>query len=279
MATFLSYPIVLIHGYVDVPAISGTWRVAEKVLNDMGIEFLTPHIPPHGSIDERSKSLIQQISKAFPGRTVHLFGHSMGGINARDIASIAMSRDLGFKIHTVTTFGTPHRGVKMINFASPTRDHYGAFSNLTHNFMAKFNERVQNNPSVQYFSWSSITQHPTLVFLPVFPASRLFGPTDGVVNSSSSVWGEDLGKGTHLATIEGLDHIGVTGRTAVTATIPHLVAAEKGTTVKVQVVDNNLVQAVARGVEANVDKALSPARSLFAVAGLTKLDGISEFKL
>ncbi len=43
---------------------------------------------------------------------------------------------------------------------------------------------------------------------PTFPLSRLFGPTDGLVNVDSATWGPDLGPGIHLGTIGGLDQLG-----------------------------------------------------------------------
>jgi len=62
----------------------------------------------------------------------HISHADQGGLNARDIASMAMQSDLGFKVKTVTTFvsrgqwylsmshswnrkGTPHRGLRMID--------------------------------------------------------------------------------------------------------------------------------------------------------------------
>lgn len=73
------FPIVLVHAYTDVPILTGTWVLVEKFLFEMGVEYFTPQIPPHGSIDERSISLIHQIATRYSGRTVHLFGHSMVG--------------------------------------------------------------------------------------------------------------------------------------------------------------------------------------------------------
>ena len=116
-------PIVLIHGFTDAPKFTGTWKAVETLLQDAGIEFLTPTIPRFGSIEERSQSLTKQIREAFPGRSVHLFGQSMvrttilvlssmalrlavafqGGLNARDIAAKDSSEN-GFTVKTVTTF-------------------------------------------------------------------------------------------------------------------------------------------------------------------------------
>lgn len=248
----------------------------------MEMEYFTPHIPPHGSIDERSKSLIQQIASRYSG-PVHLFGHSMGGINARDIASKAMTTNPGFQIKTVTTFGTPHRGVGMINFAPAMPTNFGsllrsiigtdlgAFGNLTRDFMAGYNKRTENNNnhSVRYFSWAGqiglLT--PTILAL-VLPTSRMFGPTDGLVNVSSATWGNDLGPGTHLGTVEGQDHFALISIITVATTIPHLIAAQNNQTAVVQPIDNNLQRSFARAFEGGINTSLAPTRALLSVVGL-----------
>lgn len=73
----MKYPVILIHGFSDVPSMSGSWKVVEEVLAEMGVQHFTPHIPPFGSIKERSESLVAQIVSRYPQGTVHLFGHSM----------------------------------------------------------------------------------------------------------------------------------------------------------------------------------------------------------
>lgn len=78
-ASPLLFPVIMIHAYLDVPVLTGTWVLIERFLSEMGVEYFTPPIPPHGSIEERSRSLISQIASRYCGRTVHLFGHSMVG--------------------------------------------------------------------------------------------------------------------------------------------------------------------------------------------------------
>ena len=73
----MKYPVVLIHGFSDVPSISGSWKVVEEVLDEMGINYFTPNISPFGSIKERSELLVAQIVSRYPQETVHIFGHSM----------------------------------------------------------------------------------------------------------------------------------------------------------------------------------------------------------
>jgi hypothetical protein len=76
-AKVLKFPVVLVHGFCDIPSLTGSWKVVENFLKGIGVDFYTPQMPPYGSIEERSEILIRLIAKKYPGRTVHLFGHSM----------------------------------------------------------------------------------------------------------------------------------------------------------------------------------------------------------
>jgi hypothetical protein len=79
----LGYPVILVHGFMDIPALTGVWKEAEHVLKQYNIVYFTPQIPSYGSIEERTKSLIGKIQQRFPKRKdgkpnyVHIFGHSM----------------------------------------------------------------------------------------------------------------------------------------------------------------------------------------------------------
>ena len=77
----IKYPIVLIHGFTDIPGLSGTWASVEEALRkEAGIpksEILTVQMPPLKTIEERTNSAIRDITAKFPGKTVHLIAHSM----------------------------------------------------------------------------------------------------------------------------------------------------------------------------------------------------------
>jgi hypothetical protein len=100
---------------------------------------------------------------------------------------------------------------------------FGAIGNLSHNFMTKFNQSTANNPHVRYFAWAGKISIPTtkcksanstplltyslgsLISRETFVLSRVHGSTDGVVEVDSAMWANDLGPGTHLGTLRGLD--------------------------------------------------------------------------
>ncbi|KAJ2936154.1 hypothetical protein H1R20_g942, partial [Candolleomyces eurysporus] len=145
---------------------------------------------------------------------------------------------------------------------------FRAFGNLTHWYMSNYNRQIENNPSVRYFSWAGFTEIPTLLFAPVHPSSRLFGQTDGLVNTSSAVWDNDLGPGTHLGTVEGLDHVATISVMTASATIPHLKAAQTGEIAPVMPIQNNLILASTRRVEAAANAALAPTRAMLGIFGL-----------
>ncbi len=77
----INNPVVLIHGFADIPGLSGTWATVEEVLREeAGVpksDILKVQIPPLKTIEERTKSAIRDITAKFPGKTVHLIAHSM----------------------------------------------------------------------------------------------------------------------------------------------------------------------------------------------------------
>src|SRR5260221_3573421 len=77
----ISHPVVLIHGFGDIPALSGSWATVEEALREeAGVpksDILMVQIPPLNTIEERTKSAIREITAKFHGKTLHLIAHSM----------------------------------------------------------------------------------------------------------------------------------------------------------------------------------------------------------
>ncbi|KAF8333808.1 hypothetical protein F5887DRAFT_921691 [Amanita rubescens] len=245
----LIYPIVLVHGYFDSVDHTNTWSKAVRILEEKsGSETkpFRPHIPKFASIDDRTKDLIKQIQGKFPrqsGKTIyiHIWGHSM-----------ADKQDLGFKVLTVATFGTPHRGVKAIddfpgaeairNLRKKCGDQ--AYSDLSATNMYKFNMNTPDVSSVRYFSWAGKcytlpSDNPVVTLTSdrgLWNVTRWNGPTDGMVNVDSAIWTKEesdrqrtpgRATGTHLGTFLGVDHLNIPCYTeTITKTLPHLDAAE-----------------------------------------------------
>ncbi|KIK70795.1 hypothetical protein GYMLUDRAFT_210269 [Collybiopsis luxurians FD-317 M1] len=235
-------PVVFCHGLLGFdsvtigPSIAPMqvmhWRGIKEVLEANGTEVLITRVPATSSPIDRAKVLEEKISEAYPGRSVHLIGHSMGGIDARYLTSRLTDRK--FSVLSITTIATPHRGSyfadhflatlgseRMASFLSlidllPNGGGDGkAFESLTIESMRKFNEEVPNMPGVKYFSWGSIYE-PGLVDTWRYPHSVVFekeGPNDGLVSVHSARWASCATNlmGKYLGTLENVNHLDLVG--------------------------------------------------------------------
>ncbi|KIL62021.1 hypothetical protein M378DRAFT_807333 [Amanita muscaria Koide BX008] len=214
MSRKFNHPVVLIHGFGDIPGLTGSWAAVEEVLREeAGVprsDILTVQIPPLNTIEERTKSAIRDITAKFPGKTVHLIAHSMGGLNARDIAARSGTDELKFKVLTVTTFGTPHDGVKALEttaFVDAVVKIFGisapALIDMKPSVVTQFSERTRVNPDVKYFTWAGDCIVATALFATTWPFTIPHGATDCVINVSSAKW--DSKYCTQLGVIRGAD--------------------------------------------------------------------------
>ncbi|KAJ3526780.1 hypothetical protein NMY22_g10035 [Coprinellus aureogranulatus] len=251
--TPVAYPIILIHGWTDKPTETGTWKVIEKQLTKNGVHFFVPELARFGSIEERSQLLIKDMAKVYPPG-------QPGGIVARAIAG---RDDLPFKVVTVTTLGSPNRGLRYLDLlptldgnseeAKTIRDifgtDFGGLCNLSTKFMKDFNEHTPNNPRVKYFSWAGEIVLPTVSYAPHWIiVGRFYSKSDGIVGVESASWGEDLGPGTHLGTVPGLTHSSIIANEVFVKSLPHLRAAELGLSAPVEEVSSSLKVQLARRV-------------------------------
>ena len=53
------------------------WRGIKEVLEGNGVEVLITRVPATSSVHDRAKVLEEKIAETYPGREVHLIGHSM----------------------------------------------------------------------------------------------------------------------------------------------------------------------------------------------------------
>jgi triacylglycerol lipase len=74
-------------------------------------ETLFPDVGPLDSCDKRARVLADAIDRKFPTGAVHIFAHSMGGLDSRSLigANLNGLSDPG-RIASLTTLSTPHRG-------------------------------------------------------------------------------------------------------------------------------------------------------------------------
>jgi triacylglycerol lipase len=226
MVPRLRAPIVLVHGlfgfsrvqlagYTMLDYFPGVAEALEKAGNRVYMPFLTPT----GGVADRARQLKEFIQSVSPHEPVHLFAHSMGGLDARYMVSrLGMNE----RVLTLTTLGTPHRGTTFADWgtqrlervARPFFDFLGvpcqAFYDLTRTRCCAFNDETPDAPGVRYFSVAA--RHDGNLFRPewLVPYHIVLateGPNDGVVSVESARYGEDvqLWDGDHLSLVNWLN--------------------------------------------------------------------------
>jgi triacylglycerol lipase len=206
----LRAPIVLVHGLLGFDRLRlGPWVLAEyfhavpEVLAPCGNRVLVASLSPTAGIPERAGQLKAFLDRGVPGEPVHLFAHSMGGLDCRYLI-----RHLGMapRVLSLTTLGTPHRGTAfadwgvgrlqrwlrpLFHFANLP---YQAFYDLCVARCTEFNTRTPDVPGVRYFSVAGRFRagwHALEWQLPAHILERTEGPNDGLVSVASARWGED----------------------------------------------------------------------------------------
>jgi triacylglycerol lipase len=230
------------------------WRMFSGVkqrLERNGCLVIQVKTDPVASIRDRSIGIANQIdsfiSETLPHywsceenrKSIHLIGHSMGGLDARFLASPG-GLNWGDRVVTVTTLATPHRGspaadrlatiaplliktatkflwrfiplknerefVKKVSSGS-----WEAILNLTPHYLCDtFNREIVNHPEVKYLSYSAIpeSKHLDLVHCLRQIQARIGGLRgtnhDGLVEIDSAKWGEYIRECT-------TDHGGIIG--------------------------------------------------------------------
>ncbi|EKM61294.1 uncharacterized protein PHACADRAFT_84056, partial [Phanerochaete carnosa HHB-10118-sp] len=201
---------------------------------------LITRVPATSSPIDRAKVLEEKISSVYAGRSVHLIGmsvatyvnrrvsrfsgHSMGGLDCRYLVTHLKKRK--FKILSITTIATPHRGssfadhflktvgqermpsvLSLLDLLPNGGGDGKAFEFLTVGNMRKFNEDTSDVPGVKYYSWGA-TYEPGLIDTWKWSHSVIFekeGPNDGLVSLKSARWG------TYLGTLEDVNHLDLVG--------------------------------------------------------------------
>ncbi|KIJ46385.1 hypothetical protein M422DRAFT_249978 [Sphaerobolus stellatus SS14] len=110
-------PLVFCHGLLGFDSIQlgasfaplqvSHWRGIKEVLEANGAEILITRVPATSSVADRAKVLLEKISEVYSGREIHLIAHSMGGLDCRYLTT---HLEKPFKVLSITTIATPHRG-------------------------------------------------------------------------------------------------------------------------------------------------------------------------
>jgi triacylglycerol lipase len=202
-------PIVLVHGLLGFDRISvGRLELKryfpgiDAQLEAAGHRVCTARLSRTRGVAARAQELRQFILRRYPNEPVHIFGHSMGGLDARFMIS---KLDMGDRVLSLTTIGTPHRGCSFAEwgirslgwFLKPIlrllRISSDAFYDLTPEFCRRFNEAVPDVPGVRYLSVAGECDESLLgpIFrLPSRIVRNIEGPNDGIVSVASAAYGE-----------------------------------------------------------------------------------------
>jgi triacylglycerol lipase len=205
----LRAPIVLVPGLFGFDRLElAGWALAHyfhgipEALREGGNRVVVASVHPTAGVAERAAALKTFLDRELPGEAVHIFGHSMGGLDARYLIS---RLGMAPRVLTLTTLGTPHRGspfadwgvIRLGRLLRPVLDYFGlryqAFYDLTVAYCRRFNAEVPDVSTVRYFSvagrFASTWWSPEWR-LPAHILDRTEGPNDAVVSVESARWGE-----------------------------------------------------------------------------------------
>jgi triacylglycerol lipase len=217
----LRAPIVLVHGLFGFDRVCiGNWVLVDyfpgipRALEKAGNRVLVARLSPTRGVADRAAQLKEFLDRHAPGEAVHLFGHSMGGLDARYMIS---HLGMAARVLSLTTLGTPHRGSPFADWAlerigrlvGPVLDFFSlprqAFRDLTVAACAEFNARTPAMPGVRYFSVAGrFEPHwPDAAWqLSASVVGRAEGPNDGIVSVASASYGEcTLWEGNHMSLV------------------------------------------------------------------------------
>lgn len=224
----LRCPIVLVHGFLGFDRLQvGGWTLASyfpgipEFLRLSGNRVLVARLSPTSGVAERAAQLKEFLLREVPHEPVHLFAHSMGGLDSRYLIS---RLGMAPRILSLTTIGTPHRGTSFADWAverfervvKPLLDLWHVPGQAAYDLRIAscqaFNEAIRDAPGVRYFSVAGRHHadwlHPEWQ-LPYQIVHQSEGPNDGVVSVASATYGEscEVWEGDHLSLVNWLNPI------------------------------------------------------------------------
>ena len=211
MSPRLKYPVVLCHGlfgthkYGAGPISAGDYfRGILREMRSWDVTVFAPRVHPTAGVYRRVWKLAERIETELGDTPFHLVGHSMGGLDARLLATDPAWAD---RILSLTTIGTPHLGTSLADMAT-TRLKYlctglewiGLDVDGIHQVSTRHTIRLTEDwtdpPHSACFSIAGVPD-PSTTFFGLRPSHHWIhkreGPNDGLVPMESALgWGEPL---------------------------------------------------------------------------------------
>lgn len=209
--TYLNAPVILAHGLFGFEKIrvgpftmASYFRGIPEMLRAMGNRVLVTQVHPTAGIRRRAGILGERIRTVFPNEPVHIIGHSMGGLDARELL-----KDPAWsgRVLSLTTIATPHLGSTLADVASRSFgpvyrllqaigwDHEG-FLDVKPSRARRWHQETPEPEDVACFSVAGDPVPEDVCFLlRRFHESmtRWEGPNDGLVSvQSSEAFGQPL---------------------------------------------------------------------------------------
>ncbi len=207
----LNAPIVLAHGLfgferigVGPVTVASYFRGIPELLRGMGNRVLVTRVHPTAGIHRRAKRLGERILSAFPDEPVHIIGHSMGGLDARQLLTDPAWSN---RVLSLTTIATPHTGSTLADAArrqfgpiyqllkAVGWDHDG-FYDLVPSRARKWHEATPTPEGVPCFSVAGNPPEDDVCWLLRrlhYSMNRWEGANDGMVSvASAEAFGQPL---------------------------------------------------------------------------------------
>jgi triacylglycerol lipase len=183
----------------------------QKTLTEQGYRVEVPRLHVCRGVSTRALQLRNFLNEAIPNERCHIIAHSLGGLDARYMAS---RLDMQDRILSITTLGTPHRGSF---FADWCFRHFGrvgypliqlllipteAFMDLTVEKCKEFDEVAPDVPGIAYRSIAGQCSYRDLQpfwKLSGYIVGKHEGPNDGIVSvTSASRWHSEVWEADHM---------------------------------------------------------------------------------
>jgi len=214
------YPIFLVHGigWRSETKANGLryWDGVTPLLDALGVPYLVSSQGSYGLIEDNAATLKQDLERWFAAHPetekVNIVAHSRGGLESRYLISCLGMED---RVASVTLLSVPNRGspvatrlLKSIKSENnvvalgvnahgkmqgdPEPQAFLAAKQLTKEYLADFNARVPDSPSVYYQSFSGLIspKYPDLILsMCCAEIEKTEGANDGYVSAKSAEWG------------------------------------------------------------------------------------------